>query len=59
MLHMSEPFISSEIAYRQEKIRASFANAGARRRYRQQRRRARGNWLALPHPTHRLPLISR
>jgi hypothetical protein len=59
MLYLSEPFSSAELAYREEKIRASFVQAQARRRYRQQRRRERGNWLALPHPTHRLPLISR
>jgi hypothetical protein len=34
MMHVTEPFISAEMAYRQEKIRASFANAEARRRYR-------------------------
>jgi hypothetical protein len=58
MLHLSEPFISAELAYRQEKIRASFAGAEARRRYRQERR-ARRNAPASPPYARRRPAVSR
>jgi len=58
MLHLSEPFIGAEIAYRQEKIRASFAQAEARRRYRQQRRARRSQLALHPHLRSR-PVVSR
>jgi hypothetical protein len=58
MLHVSEPFVSAEIAYRQEKIRASFAGAEARRRYRQQRRAGRSR-LVLPQQLRSRPAVSR
>jgi hypothetical protein len=58
MLHVSEPFAGAELAYREEKIRASFAGAQARRRYRQERR-ARRNRLALPQYARRRPVVSR
>jgi hypothetical protein len=58
MLHMTEPFISAEIAYRQEKIRASFTNAESRRRYRRQRRALRSQ-PALPQHAHSHPAVSR
>ncbi|MEP6526381.1 MAG: hypothetical protein ABJA86_04380 [Nocardioidaceae bacterium] len=55
---MTEPFISAEIAYRQEKIRASFANAEARRRYRLERRALRSQ-RALPQQARSHPVVSR
>ncbi len=58
MMHVTEPFISAEIAYRQEKIRASFANAEARRRYRLQRRAQRSQ-RALPQHARSHPVVSR
>ena len=58
MLHASEPFVSAEIAYRQEKIRASFAGADARRRYRRQRRAFSHQPVVPQHPLSS-PLVSR
>jgi hypothetical protein len=58
MLHVTEPFISAEIAYRHEKTRASFANAEARRRYRRQRRTLRSQ-RALPQHARTHPVVSR
>jgi hypothetical protein len=58
MMHVTEPFISAEIAYRQEKIRASFVNAEARRRYRRQRRALRSQ-RALPQHARSHPVVSR
>jgi hypothetical protein len=59
MLYTTKPFSSAELAYRQEKIRASFAEADARRRYRQQRRQARRNQLALRQRLHQQAAVSR
>jgi hypothetical protein len=59
MLYTTKPFSSAELAYRQEKIRASFAQADSRRRYREQRRRARSTRLALRHRAHQQPAVSR
>jgi hypothetical protein len=58
MMHVTEPFISAEIAYRQEKIRASFANAEARRSYRRQRRALRSE-QAVPQHARSQPVVSR
>ncbi len=38
MLSMTEPFLTAEINYRREKIRADFAGTASRRQLRQERR---------------------